>query len=297
MTDLHARRGDIKKMLETADTDGWHPETTLAAVMGKEPAKRAETMLAAVRAGCPWHPATTYYAVQHETLVPLRSGDRPIADRTQALLQAAGDDRPIADRTLPVVLAAMRAGCPWHPCTTSAAAERGLTDLLVALQSEPNFGEWDPYTTYAAAKNGHTAAILTVRQLGCPWAPNTTSAAAIAGDIEVLRAVLRGPDAASWDPATSYWAASCGHTDPEWYTHPAASWHPGTTGAAAKLGHTEVMLTVRRLGCPWDPRTTYWAAWFGHLETLQAALEAGCPLHPRTRKVATAEAAAFLDGR
>ena len=87
-------------------------------------------------------------------------------------------------------------------------------------------------STYTASYVGHLECLKYARENGCPWQPETTSAAAAYGHLKCLK-----------------------------YAHEhGCPWHPDTTRYAACYGHLECLKYAHENGCPWHPHTTRAAA-------------------------------------
>ena len=132
-----ARIGDTKEMTRwfnmPHDGETWHSDVILAAAQNGQ----TETMLEAVKLGCPWPSLTTAFAAQN--------------GHTDTML------------------AAVDAGCPWSKYTTEHAAYGGYTKTM--LKAVQHGCPWGALTTTWGAFNGHADTIRAALDHGCPRSP------------------------------------------------------------------------------------------------------------------------------
>lgn len=139
---------------EAESSTGWIKGVTRAAASGGH----VETMLTAVREGCPWDPDTTAAAAIH--------------GRTEAMLVA------------------VQHGCPWSPNTLELAAMNGHAETLRVAVANGCPRQAGARLTKQAAMRGHTEAMLAAVECGFEWDPEVTVVAVKLGYFDTLQAAV-----------------------------------------------------------------------------------------------------------
>jgi hypothetical protein len=133
-----------------------------------------------------------------------------------------------------------------------------------------------------ASKMNHRDVLKYLFVEGCTWDGEMATAAAQAGQLELLQWLVRKRGPVN---ATTF-AAAATHSDLailQWlYVLPRMAgddcpWDTTTCSTAAMYGHWNVLKWLRTKGCPWGPETCSNAALNGHLHVLLWAHSNGCP--------------------
>lgn len=131
-------------------------------------------------------------------------------------------------------------------CT--ALARLGKLDLVRYSNARGYHYHWNSRTTETLARAGDLKLLKMVVRNGCEWSEKTTAAAARGGHVTLLR-----------------WALSHG-----------CPFDATLCAAAARGGHLSLLRGARQRNFPWDTRTTMGAAAGGHIQVLKWARKNGC---------------------
>lgn len=170
---------------------------------------------------------------------------------------------------------------PWSEIVCSAAAKHGHLQILQWLRYPqlPGVGpcRWDARVCSYAAQEGHLHIIRWAREEGCPWDEKATTAAIVAGRLDVLQYLRYSSPPCPWLEkyvcynATKHnrlailkWARSLEPTP--------CHWNEALCEVAAEYGYLDILMWARSQDppCPWQTERTCWAAAkAGQLEVLQ----------------------------
>ena len=128
------------------------------------------------------------------------------------------------------------------------------------------------------AADGDMSVVTTLREThGCPWNWRTCSAAAQAGQLEVLKWAKSRGCGFPWDVICAF--AAVGGSIPvlRWARAQGCPWDAETCASAAEGGHLEMLKYLTSQGCPWDADTIAMATVNNHQHILRWAVEKGCP--------------------
>jgi len=159
----------------------------------------------------------------------------------------------------------------------NSAASYGRLDILEWAHQRGYSHAYCEDTATCAAKHGQLAALILLKDHGCPWDEYTCFHAAKGGHLNILQ-WARANGCPWWDEWTSHNAAKGGHLNIlQWARANGCLWNENTSAFAAEYGHLNILQWLRSNGCPWDELTCYHAAKGGHLNILQWARANGCP--------------------
>lgn len=167
-------------------------------------------------------------------------------------------------------------GCPWSTEACTEAARRGNLSLFVWLRAEGC--PWDNWACVtAAASEGHLDVITRIMADRSPLDEWICAGAAMGRQSAVIE-WMHARGHLLDNVGACQGAARAGHLDLLIRLRKqGCPWNAVTCSEAAKGGHLDVLKWLRRNGCPWNRWTCAWAAAGGHLDLLMWAHLGGCP--------------------
>lgn len=171
---------------------------------------------------------------------------------------------------------ARRHGCPWSTEACTEAARRGNLSLFLWLRAEGC--PWDNWACVtAAASEGHLDVITRIMADRPPLDEWICAGAAMGRQSAVIE-WMHARGHLLDNVGACQGAARGGHLDLLIRLRKqGCPWNAVTCSEAAKGGHLDVLEWLRLNGCPWNRWTCAWAAAGGHLDLLMWAHLGGCP--------------------
>ena len=116
-------------------------------------------------------------------------------------------------------------------------------------EKDPKTYVWEECIFGEAAKGGNLKIMEWLKEMRCPWSPETFSYATFSGEIEVLKWLKANE--CPWGPNTFYYAVTNGNIkNMEWLVVNGCPWSNFTFSYAVQNDNLSVLKWLKEKGCP-----------------------------------------------